>query len=745
MPSVADRLAHRSTPPLHRLAIANAVSWGVLVLTAIVTAALLYRDLGAAWFGVWATMTSLKGFALLFEGGLSLSATVDVATVTRAETLAVARLRTTWRIAAVCGTVGTVVLLAMAWLATSGTRIAVTDQPIIAVALGLFAIETGIALATSPLVGAARGRERFDAVAVASVAQAVTTVILLITLVPSTGLVGAAIALLVARGAFVAVLVLLFVPTNRGVVTLRGPASQTRSVIAFVLPIWLIAFGTQVGLGTDVIIVAAAFGVTSAGAYAAGAAIPRAAVSLLFALVDTAFPRFVRSRGVDGSERRVLRTATLLAGLGFTVLIVLAPSVLTVWLGSADQLAVDVMRTYAIAWVLNVPAHVLSLDAMARGRQGRLVPIVLVEASVTFMLSVLLAAAGFPLGPAIATLLTIAVSNLLVVPLAVLPSPGLSWSIFTRESLGGTAVGVVAGLAVVTMALALPLASIGTLTVAVVLTGGMAIFLVEFLVRQVWLSPRLIEALSHGGLGTWRRQRREVREARARIAELRIAQPIVFVAHAPPLVTVRIPTYNRGDMVRDRAIASALAQTHPNLEIVVVGDRCDAATEAAVLSVKDPRVRFENLEERGRYPADPRHRWMVAGVTPVNRATDLARGEWIAPLDDDDEFTPDHIEVLLDACRSRDLEFAWGIAEMEVSPGRWEHVGSPDLGHGTIVHAAVLVSRRLTILRYDIDSWRLDEPADWNLWHRMRDAGARMGFVDHVVSRHYLERREIRP
>ncbi|MHC5063615.1 MAG: hypothetical protein ACYTG5_06540, partial [Planctomycetota bacterium] len=37
----------------------------------------------------------------------------------------------------------------------------------------------------------------------------------------------------------------------------------------------------------------------------------------------------------------------------------------------------------------------------------------------------------------------------------------------------------------------------------------------------------------------------------------------------------------------------------------------------------------------------------------------------------------------------------------------------------------------------------IDEPGDWNLWRRFQAAGIPMGFVDHVVARHYRERREI--
>ena len=178
--------------------------------------------------------------------------------------------------------------------------------------------------------------------------------------------------------------------------------------------------------------------------------------------------------------------------------------------------------------------------------------------------------------------------------------------------------------------------------------------------------------------------------------------------------------------------------------MLVVGDRCDAATEAAVLSVHDPRVRFENLPRRGDYPVNPAHRWMVAGATPMNRALSTARGEWIAPLDDDDEFTPDHIEVLLDACRERDLEFAYGQADMEMEPGDWKPVGRWPLAEGGVVHAAVLYDSRLRVMTHAIDSWRLNEPGDWNLWRRMRDAGVKMGFVDRIVCRHFLERRDIR-
>lgn len=211
-----------------------------------------------------------------------------------------------------------------------------------------------------------------------------------------------------------------------------------------------------------------------------------------------------------------------------------------------------------------------------------------------------------------------------------------------------------------------------------------------------------------------------------------------------PLVSVRIATYHRPRLLVERAIASVLRQTYQNFEIVVVGDHASPETEAALREVADPRVRYVNLPFRPVYPSEPEAFWRVAGTRAANVGVALCRGEWIAPLDDDDEFTSDHIEVLLQACLSNDWEFCYGAMDMELQPGQWYPIGSWPLRHGQICHGSLIYSSALKFLRYDIDAWRRNEPGDWNLWRRMRDAGARVGFVDRVVGRHYLERTAIR-
>src|SRR3990167_4285533 len=115
-----------------------------------------------------------------------------------------------------------------------------------------------------------------------------------------------------------------------------------------------------------------------------------------------------------------------------------------------------------------------------------------------------------------------------------------------------------------------------------------------------------------------------------------------------PLVSIYIPTYNRGKLLVERAIPSLLAQTYKNLEIVVVGDHCTDDTEKLLSKIGDPRIRFYNLpERRRRYPESIEiHSWAGA-VVPSNKALELVRGKWIGMVADDDAYTPDHVEVLL--------------------------------------------------------------------------------------------------
>lgn len=76
---------------------------------------------------------------------------------------------------------------------------------------------------------------------------------------------------------------------------------------------------------------------------------------------------------------------------------------------------------------------------------------------------------------------------------------------------------------------------------------------------------------------------------------------------------------------------------------------------------------------------------------------------------------------------------------IELWSGEWMNSGSYPLKCGGICHLAVLYYARLEFFGYDINAWKYGEPADWNMWRRMKEAGVKTGFVDRIVGRHHLE------
>lgn len=99
----------------------------------------------------------------------------------------------------------------------------------------------------------------------------------------------------------------------------------------------------------------------------------------------------------------------------------------------------------------------------------------------------------------------------------------------------------------------------------------------------------------------------------------------------PVEVSAVIPTRNRPDLVC-RAIRSVLAQTFLELEVVVVIDGPDTATENALAQFTDTRLRVISLPEN------------VGGSEARNIGVRCSVGCWIAFLDDDDEWFSQKIE-----------------------------------------------------------------------------------------------------
>jgi glycosyltransferase involved in cell wall biosynthesis len=99
-----------------------------------------------------------------------------------------------------------------------------------------------------------------------------------------------------------------------------------------------------------------------------------------------------------------------------------------------------------------------------------------------------------------------------------------------------------------------------------------------------------------------------------------------------PTVSVIIPTYNRSQLV-GRAIQSVLNQTYQDFDLIVVDDASTDNTEEVVKNFNDERIRYIRLEKNSGTSAVPR-----------NTAIKVARCEYIAFQDSDDEWLPEKLE-----------------------------------------------------------------------------------------------------
>jgi glycosyltransferase involved in cell wall biosynthesis len=108
-----------------------------------------------------------------------------------------------------------------------------------------------------------------------------------------------------------------------------------------------------------------------------------------------------------------------------------------------------------------------------------------------------------------------------------------------------------------------------------------------------------------------------------------------------PLVTIAIPTYNRAATL-GRAVESALAQTHENVDVLAGDDGSDDGTAEllAGLAARDERLRVVSR---------PRNIGMVANMDAVLRG---GRGKFVMLLADDDWLAPRCVEATLTELRA---------------------------------------------------------------------------------------------
>ena len=100
-----------------------------------------------------------------------------------------------------------------------------------------------------------------------------------------------------------------------------------------------------------------------------------------------------------------------------------------------------------------------------------------------------------------------------------------------------------------------------------------------------------------------------------------------------PKFSIILPTQNREKML-PIAIKSVLNQTFEDFELIIVDDGSQDETEKIVSEFKDERIKYKKLEQN------------VGRVIARRTGMEMARGDWIYWLDDDDEIVSRALEIL---------------------------------------------------------------------------------------------------
>lgn len=202
------------------------------------------------------------------------------------------------------------------------------------------------------------------------------------------------------------------------------------------------------------------------------------------------------------------------------------------------------------------------------------------------------------------------------------------------------------------------------------------------------------------------------------------------------LISVVIPAYNRAATIR-RAVSGVLAQSYPNLEVIVVDDASTDDTAAMVAAIADPRVRLI---------AHARNRGAAAAR---NSGVQAAQGAFVAFQDSDDDWLVEKLarqarhlaglpaDYVATFCTKIDYgcdqDRRYGRRLVSVMPDPRETVESGDLHQrlmrGNIIGPqTVLVARAAFLAAGGMDE-RLRNNEDWDFFIRLSERGW-IGFLD---------------
>ena len=167
---------------------------------------------------------------------------------------------------------------------------------------------------------------------------------------------------------------------------------------------------------------------------------------------------------------------------------------------------------------------------------------------------------------------------------------------------------------------------------------------------------------------------------------------------ATPLVSILIPCFNAERWIK-QAIESALEQSYPNTEVIVIDDGSEDGSLEIIKGFSE-KIRWEARSNQG-------------GNATRNRLLELSRGEWLQYLDADDYLLPGKIGLQLGAV-TQDVDVVYSPSLIE-RDGTREELEIPEphdpwilLARWFLPQTGSPLWRKQAIV--DVGGWSVDQP-----------------------------------
>ena len=184
----------------------------------------------------------------------------------------------------------------------------------------------------------------------------------------------------------------------------------------------------------------------------------------------------------------------------------------------------------------------------------------------------------------------------------------------------------------------------------------------------------------------------------------------------------------------ERAVQSVLRQDYDNLELLIVADACTDNTAKIIKSIADERVCYLPLEQN------------AGGAQTRNVGMDMARGEYIAFLDDDDEWFETKLSKQVAVFRANpdtaivSCQYAAFDGQKEKISRVPEIVLFSDLMYRNYCGSFSFCMTKREFLRDLRINPRLRASQDWDLWSKILiQTGLKCRVVQEPLIRYYFD------